>query len=119
MLQWEYMNKEKLAYVAGVFDGEGCITIRLNRPTATSKHKTPLYAIVTKVTMTHEPTVKYLYDLFRIGHFRLTKVATETEKTAWSWTCMSKDAGIFLELVYPFLLTKKKEAKIALQFLKM
>lgn len=110
------MNRDKIIYSAGLFDGEGCITIRLNRPTEKSKHKSDLYALVIKVTMTDKKTVNYLYDLFGVGHFRLSNVKSEKRKSAWSWTCMSGDAVFVLNKISPYLITKKREAKIAIDF---
>lgn len=115
------MNKEDLIYIAGLFDGEGCITIRMNRPTNTSKHKSVLFSLVVKVTMCHEETIKYLYDTFRVGHFRKNtgKDMGISRSDAWSWTVMSRDALAVLKLLYPYLKTKKSEANVALEFEKV
>jgi len=115
------MNKQDIIYIAGLFDGEGCITIRMNRPTPTSKHKSVLFSLVTKVTMCHEDTIKYLYKTFGIGHFREAtgKNMGITRSRAWSWTCMSNDAIFVIKTLLPYLRTKHDEAIVAIDFSKL
>jgi len=112
------MNKEDIIYIAGLFDGEGCITIRMNRPTTISKHKSLLFSLVTKVTMCDESTIMYLYKTFKVGHFReaTDKNIGISRSRAWSWTCMSNDAIFVVKTLLPYLRTKYKESIVALEF---
>ena len=112
------MNKEDVIYIAGLFDGDGCITIRMNRPTSTSKHKSTLFSLVVKVTMCDKKTIKYLHDAFKVGHFRKNtgKEYNKSRSDAWSWTVMSRNALFVIKKLYPYLRTKKSEADVALEF---
>lgn len=57
------MTTEEIAWAAGIFDGEGCIHIRRNAVTETSRHRTTHYALITKVTMCHAPTIERLHRI--------------------------------------------------------
>lgn len=116
------MKKTEIAYYAGLFDGEGCISIRLNRPTETSKHKTSLYSLVTKVTMCDESLIKELHRKFKFGHVVVNQNIASLglkRRPAWSWTCMSKEAAQVVQILSPYLKSKAREAMIALEFMKL
>lgn len=112
------MNKVELSYWAGLFDGEGCISIRHNRPTETSKHRSDLYSMITKVTMCDGSLIRSMSMAFGVGHigFQRRYIDKGTHRPAWSWTSMSKDAEAVIRALLPYLRSKKKEAKIALTF---
>lgn len=65
--------------------------------------------------MTHKPTILKLAGLFAVG-----KVYAEPRrpgwKTTWQWVCFSDDAAYVLYLMYPWLVTKRREARVALRF---
>jgi hypothetical protein len=109
------MENQNIVWAAGLFDGEGCISIRLNRPTETSKHKSPLYALVVKVTMCDQKTIHRLKEIFSVGHITLQKRNLPWHDV-YSWTCMSSDAVGVLDKIGPLLFTKQKEFQIAKEF---
>lgn len=104
------------AWAAGIVDGEGCIHIRKNEPSSSSKHKSTHFALVLKVTMTDATTIHRLRELFRVGHITVDANKPSGHKTAHSWTCMSADAQGVLRKLYPYLLTKRHEAFRAIEF---
>lgn len=105
-----------LAWVAGIVDGEGCIHIRKNAPTAASKHKSVLFDLVLKVSMTDETTVRRLHDLLEVGSVTVDDKKPEGHKTSYNWTCRTGDAQQVLRKLYPYLLTKRHEALRAIEF---
>ena len=116
------MNEKEKCYWAGLFDGEGCISIRLNRPTQTSRHKTNLYALITKVTMCDKELVKQMQKSFGIGHLTINQRQESLrvkQRPALSWTCMSNDAMQVIIILKPYLRSKLNEAKIALDFMSL
>ncbi len=107
-----------LAWAAGIVDGEGCIHVRRNRVTPTSRHRSDHYSLHVKVTMTHEATVQRVRDIFDCGHIT-HKSASSCRKAQWNWDVSGNDASYVLWLVYPFLLTKKHECRLGLRFQKL
>lgn len=102
-------------WAAGIIDGEGCIFIKRDNPTVTSRHKSPIYTIGLKVTMTHRKTIYTLQELFHRGHITVPK-RFDGIKQPYSWVVRSNQAAYVLNQIYPFLLTKKQEAFKALEF---
>jgi len=116
------MKQVDIAYWGGLFDGEGCISIRLNRPTKTSKHRSHLYSLVTKVTMCDEALIRQMHSDFKVGHVGVhqrPESLKKKQRPAWSWTCMSKEAAEVVTLLRPYLRSKTLEAEIALDFMKL
>jgi hypothetical protein len=106
---------ENIIWAAGLFDGEGCITVRLNRATSRTKGKTDVYSLSIKVTMCDKKTIFRLKDIFKVGHITLQKRNLPWHNT-YSWTCMTRDAITVLDLISDYLFTKQKEYFIAKEF---
>lgn len=106
---------KKIIWVAGLVDGEGCIFIKRDKPTRNSKHKSEIFTLGLKVTMTHKKTIYRLKEIFKRGHITIPK-KLEGTKQPYSWTVRSNQAAYVLNLIYPFLITKKQEAFKALEF---
>lgn len=110
----QYFNPLDLAWAGGIIDGEGCIHIKRDRPTQTSKHKSTHYALLLLVTMVEEATIKDLRDLFGVG-----RVFVHTPagcRKAWRWQCYPNDAIYVLCLVLPFLRNKRAQAMLAFEY---
>lgn len=109
------MRAVKVAWAAGVFDGEGCITINKQRP-GTGGRKNVNHRLYIKVTMGHLPTVERLQDIFGKGTITLQKSA-KGHNDAHTWWVASREAGEVLGLMRQYLITKAAEADLAFEFL--
>lgn len=97
------MNDVALAYFAGFFDGEGCITV----------HRQPnrVYAFVT-CTNTDKQVILRFQEAFG-GHIQ-TKVNVPG-RVIYVWNISAKkDVVNFLEQIFPFLQVKQQRAILAL-----
>lgn len=104
------MNKrEKLAWVAGIIDGEGTITLIRNKG----------YNIVPRVIvcMTTKQTIYRVYNILRLGHVRKAHF-TNSPNHKWKYWFQANGtyAIKIIKLVYPFLFLKKPQAKLCLQY---
>lgn len=108
------MNKD---YLAGFFDGEGCIRIsKMFRKHYSKFGDCYDYALGTKVTNTNKIVLdkcKNLYGGF-VGEVKDKRKSTY--KTVYSWELKSNDAVNFLKDVLPLLIVKKQEAELAIYF---
>ncbi len=86
-----------LAYLAGLFDGDGHITVL---------HKSTL---TTVLTSNERPMLEYLLEYFNMGFIYQNAAAT-------SWIVSSHDAKDLLHYLLPFLKLKNKEAELAIKF---
>ena len=108
------VKKTDLAYIAGIVDGEGCITLAR----ATRKHPTSLcgYSIDTLVIVSN--TNKWLLEYLKFafgGSVRAQKLG-ENRKVCYHWRLSSRQAEAFLELILPYLHLKRPQAELALKF---
>lgn len=100
------MKETRLAYLAGFFDGEGCIFSYITR-----KNYPPTLGL--QVTNTH-PDVIYLFkEVF--GGYIVKSVRAGPRKTAYIWYLKGQAAKNVLELFMPYLITKKEQARIGIE----
>lgn len=104
--------KSELFYLAGIFDGEGCISV-----TKGQDHKSinPHYSVVVALGLTHE----YIPQLLRF-HFGGSVYKMKPKylgcKPAWKWQISSSNALSFLKIIAPYLRLKRAEAELAIRF---
>lgn len=100
----EYVEETTLAYLAGFFDGEGCITCNgtSNLPYA-------------KISHTYYPALQEFQYYFG-GTIRDFNDKTNV-KPSWVWVVCGDNAKTLLSALLPHLREKKQQAKIALKLL--
>lgn len=92
------------AYIAGYFDGEGCVTIGSNN-----------YTVVCIITNTYPHTLNEIKDLFG-GRTKPCKRTNTKWRNAYRFSIYGKCACDMLEKLIPFLKEKQPQAKLALEF---
>lgn len=111
--------KLSVEYVAGFVDGEGYISI-LPCPSGNLKYAqhTHYYRPVIKVTNINQEIIKRLHLQFG-GYMELRRFPGKNQRDAYTWTVVGKkNVGSFLDIIYPYLILKKPQAKIIRLFLK-
>jgi hypothetical protein len=103
-------RQERLAYCAGLFDGEGCITISRYRKVP-SGYVWPQLQV--QVTQLRPIGLDFLIETFG---GRRTPVKRRKVDRYWRWIQWSDGAVIFLEAVLPYLLEKREQALMAIKF---
>ena len=110
--RWDFMARDEAilwAWVAGIIDGEGCI--RIKKPVG--KHPGGL---LLSVRMTHLATITRLREITGVGPVIMLKRRTSNLKMVYDWTAKSQEAAAVLRCCFPVLVTKKAQAKLALQY---
>lgn len=103
------MNRETtIAYIAGLFDGEGTIRFQTGKE----------YCQV-KVEMSHLPTVQFLHEMcggtLDKPRTRLNAAGTANRKTTQTWWLSAqRDVLWFLLEIEPYLRAKRPEALAAI-----
>ena len=98
------------AYVAGIIDGEGSISMfRIS-----SKDK-PRYAMRVVVGITDPWLPQFLKMRFG-GSVWLAKRNNPKHKDCWFWQLSAKKAAPFLLSIVPYLCLKRPQAELALQW---
>ena len=105
------MKQTDLAYLAGIIDGEGCISIfARNRP----GHKYPDMCLRVAVNSTDEWLCQYIR--FSFGGFMSQPKYRANCKPIWEWRLERGKARDFLELILPYLHLKRPQAELAIKF---
>lgn len=102
-----------IRYVAGLFDGEGCISlIKANRKNS-SLHS---YSVRVVIAMTNKPIIKLLHSQF--GGIYTERNGNDTStRNSFSLLWSNNKAKPILEQLLPHLILKRSEAEIALNFI--
>lgn len=96
------------AWAAGFFDGEGSITI--HQPSAERSHRFAIMIGNTRI----EPLLK----MSKLFGGRVTSYRVELGKQpAWKWSRAGKSAIPALQAMLPYLVNKRVEAELALEFI--
>ena len=95
------------SYTAGLFDGEGCITLFYN-----GEANYPTVRAI--LSNTDYNLIEFMKNTFG-GYISIRKKAKKTHKQSWNWYVGNTDKVIkFLELIYPYLKNKDKTRKARL-----
>lgn len=105
------MKKQEIAWAAGIIDGESCIRICHTLAKPGGK---PYYSLRIAVEMTHAGTVRRLASLFGAGSILLR--VRGGNKPTYTWTVNGVAAEQVIRLIFPYVVTKKGEAMMALAF---
>ena len=112
------INKIEKAYLAGLFDGEGSISIVHQRSPRKDNPEHRIHRLVVMIGMTDKPPIQKLYDAFKFGCFDEKPIKSPNHKTIYRVTMCGKQGLKFLETLYPFLIVKKERAEIGMEFQK-
>ena len=115
------MKESDIAYIAGLFDGEGSIYYK-KAPEKKKKHKGPGYResqswrINMEVTMTDPMVINWLHQTLKVG--TVTKKPRKGKRKdgtkylmQYRWRCVFRDAYYVCCLIYPYSITKLEKVK--------
>jgi len=112
------MKNIDLAYMAGMFDGEGCICI--GKAKVKNNRKGIRFALYLSLGMAN----KYIPELFYLTFGgRILKIPPHSTdlvknafKTQWTWRIDAQKAILCLKVLLPYLRLKRNEAELAIKF---
>ena len=110
------ISSEDIAYIAGLFDGEGSIYYA-KRIEKKKKHKGKGYRtsmsqrISMEVTMTDESVIRWMHEVLGVGTVvRKPRKGRRKDGTKylmqWKWRCTFRDAFYVCRLLWPYAHTK-------------
>lgn len=100
--------RDSLIYFAGLFDGEGSIGVYRYGPKKAARLNLSI-----AVTNTNLEVMQWIAATFK-GNVR--EKTFYGRKRAWSWATAARNAGTILKAIYPFLVIKRDEAALAIEF---
>lgn len=117
MNQVNQLSRDDAIYIAGLFDGEGCITLS-KASRLREKRKTPTYVLRARIRMTDGALVKWLHAVIGGRYYAQRKPSQNPErrKPYYEWGVAGKNAVKFLQQVFPYLRVKRLQAEVAFRY---
>ena len=106
------MEETDLAYYAGLFDGEGCVTLHPTQISSSKQRQT--YFLSVHLTSVNKEVILELQTSF--GGYSITYEGGGNRNTAYRWVVVRNTAFLFLNSVLPYLRLKKHRVELALIF---
>lgn len=104
----EELKDLEIAYIAGLIDGEGCISIVF-----TSRK---LYMPSVQVIMTGQPVLEWLANRLNVKCSKLNRKLAEHHKTQYEVRLNGRRAVWLCMLMEPYLKEKHRQAQIVIEF---
>ena len=104
------MTVSEIAYIAGLFDGEGCVTCK-KKPTKRPDRGGKIYNqwyIRCEISMTDKEIIAWLHETLGFGWSAEKKYKKRPAhyKRQWRWCCGYRDALTFAKLIWPYTQVK-------------
>ena len=94
------------AYIAGLFDGEGCVSYKqYMRKRSHNKKAYPTWQIRLEIAMTDKSVLVWLNKILGVGTVGEKKYKTKYTvgwKKQWRWRCSHRDAFYVCCLIWPW-----------------
>ena len=110
------ISESNIAYIAGLFDGEGCVQIKRYKEKK-KKHTGKGYRISNsmrismEITMTDENVIRWVHEILKVGSVN-KKPRSGFRKNGtryllqWRWRCAFRDAYYVARLLWPYAQVK-------------
>ena len=104
------MNTNDAAYIAGLFDGEGCVTCK-QKKTKRADRGGKIYNqwyIRCEISMTDKTVIDWLHETLGFGWSAEKRYSKRPKnyKRQWRWCCGYRNALTFAKLIWPFAQVK-------------
>ena len=103
------LTTNDIAYIAGLFDGEGCVTCK-QKKTKRADRGGKIYNqwyIRCEISMTDKLVIEWLHETLGFGWSREKRYNNKPKyKKQWRWCCGYRDALAFAKLMWPYAQVK-------------
>ena len=100
------MRDTDLAYIAGLFDGEGCVSYKqYDRKRPHNKRAYPTWSIRLEISMTDQSVLKWIHEILKVGTVNPKRYKTKYTlgwKKQWRWRCQHREAYYVARLLWPY-----------------
>lgn len=101
------------AYIAGFFDGEGCVGYY--NASKTMKHRPAYFHASVSVSNVDPRVIKWIADTTGVGKCRIMRFKDNKRRTAYQWEIGKKaDVIVFLSAIKPYLKVKDAQVNVIL-----
>ena len=109
-----HLPETEKAYLAGIVDGEGCITLHRRSPQGKNN---PVYALFVEISNTSPALKKWLDERFPDKtYYRFITKAQPHHKQGYEWVLSgNRQVMVFLREIVPYLVIKREQAELLAQ----
>ena len=108
------MEREDLAYIAGLVDGEGYIGIK--KRAATRGYRSARHTLTVEVVNTYRPIIQWMQSSFG-GSISTKKMSEGANKPAYVWNAGGHQAALkLLQILRPWMRIKATQVWLGLEF---
>ena len=111
------MDEIDIAYIAGLFDGEGNICIGVHRVKRERHYILPSHSLQCSISNGNKEVLDWIQEMY--GGYVSTSTYSDKKKNwddCYTWRVHSNSACTFLSLIQPYLRIKQKQAELAIIF---
>ena len=98
------IGTDTIAYIAGLFDGEGCVTCK-QKPTKRKDRGGKIYNqwyIRCEIAMTNRAVIEWIHEVLGFGWCAEKRYNNKPKyKKQWRWCCGYRDALLFAKIIWP------------------
>jgi hypothetical protein len=105
------MKKIELAYLAGVVDSDGSISIAVDTWRVRKYGRSPAFQEIVAIGQCDEQAVNLAHELFG-GSLRTEKPRGENRRPMHLWTVTNRNAIVSIAALMPYLRIKRRQAEI-------
>jgi len=104
------LSKEDAPWLAAAIDGEGCFNI-------TKQERKRCYSARITLSNTNEDFVNKCKEITKVGSITKYPPRTRANKKSYLWTtCGTDNIAKIIAEIYPYLIVKKEQAKVMIQY---
>jgi hypothetical protein len=105
------------AYIAGLFDGEGCVSVHkiLDKRAKNIDEKIYRYQLKVFVVSTDKKMIDFINSHYK-GCISERKIYKENHQDQWAWMLGGKKAIYFLKDIVEYTITKKQQIQLAIEW---
>ena len=100
------MSDTNIAYIAGLFDGEGCVSYKqYMRQRPHNKKPYPTWSIRMEIAMTDKSILKWVHEVLGVGTVNPKRYKTKYTvgwKKQRRWRCQHREAYYVARLLWPY-----------------
>lgn len=105
------VGSTEAAYLAGIIDGEGSVSIIRYKVT---HGRGQLFSARVSISMQDEGVLRWLHELTGLGNLRFQQRGVKNP--IWQWQLTTRHAADLLKLALPFLRVKRTQAEKVIEF---
>jgi hypothetical protein len=108
------LTETELAYMAGVVDSDGCITVLKMKPQGCMS--APRYVLTITIVNTSHDLMEWLIERFG-GFAKARKRAQVHHKLTYAWSYANSKAADVLRVIRPYLVIKGRQADVGIELI--